>query len=83
MDPLASISLSAASIATMNSGALGRQIDAAGADPTPTTISAMDQGATQSSFSMGILKKTLDIQATDGAQLAQMLGQGGNVDITV
>jgi hypothetical protein len=53
---------------------------AAGQDANPETITAADQAKVQSQFSMEVLKQTLDIQASEGTQLAQMLSQGSDVD---
>lgn len=79
MDPLSSLSLMATSMASL--GSAGSQAAlAAGQDPTPATVSALDQANVQTDFGLGVLKRTLDLEASAGSQLAQMIGQG--VDVT-
>jgi hypothetical protein len=79
---LGSVSLGAASAVTQNYAAMNAATSAVAQDPGPGTVSAQTQSGTQAQFSMGVLKQTLDIQASVGAQLAQMIGQGSGVDIT-
>jgi hypothetical protein len=74
-------SLAAASVASRNFDALGSALGALGADPTPEGVAAESQAAIQSQFAMGILKKSLDIEAGAGAQLNRMLDQGSGVDL--
>jgi hypothetical protein len=76
MDPLASISSMAAGWASLNLAGLAAAIGAAGQDPTPATLAAQAQGDTQALASIGVLKKILDLESTDGAQLAQMVAGG-------
>lgn len=81
MDSLSSISLAAANSASQSYGTLGALTAIAGQDPTAGTITAQSQAGTATQFATDVLKKALGIEATDGAQLAQMLSQGSGVDI--
>jgi hypothetical protein len=78
---LTAVSLGAASAISQNYAALAATNLAIGQNPTPNAVSGQGQAATQAQFSMDVLKKTLDIQAADGAQLAQLIGSGPGVDI--
>jgi len=80
MDPVASAG-SAAAMVSQTMAALGASIAAAGQDPSVAALASQSQAATASGFSMGVLKKVLAIEASDGAQLARMLGDGPGVDL--
>jgi hypothetical protein len=53
---------------------------------TPSSLSAQAQAMVQISYGYSVLSKVLDIQAAQGAMLAQMVAQAGgvgqNVDTT-
>jgi hypothetical protein len=78
---LSGISMGAASMVTQNVAAMNAGIQLAGQNPGPATSSAETQASTQASFSMGVLKQSLDLQASAGAQLASLINQGPGVDI--
>jgi hypothetical protein len=78
---LTAASLGAASAVSQNYAVLAATNLAAGQNPTPGAVGNQGQAATQAQFSMDVLKQTLDLQATDGAQLAQMINSGAGVDI--
>lgn len=79
MDALASLSLMATSMASLSSANLGGAAAAVAQDPTPATISGMDQADVQSSLGLEVLKRTLDLEASAGSQIAQMVGQSLDV----
>jgi hypothetical protein len=81
MMDLTSVSLGAASGVTQSYAALGPTVLAAGQDPAPATVTDESQVSTQAQFSMEVLKKTLDLQASAGTQLAQLIGPGSGVDM--
>ncbi len=78
---LASTSLAAASAVTQNYATLGSALAVTGQNPSGNTVSAQDQASTQTQISISVLKQSLAIQATTGAQLAQMISQGSGIDI--
>ncbi len=80
MDPLASISSSAAAMVGLNMAAWAGAISATGQDPAPATTSAQAQAGTVAQFSVAVLKQTLDLEATVGAQLAQLINSGPGMD---
>ena len=82
MDPLALSSLAAASQVTQNGSALAAQTRAVGQDPSAAGVAGADQTALASQASIGTLKKALDMEASMGAQLAQMIAQGTGIDIS-
>jgi hypothetical protein len=81
MDPLAAISSSAAAMVSLNLAAQAGAIDAAGGDPMPATVSAQAQAGTQAGFSVAVLKQTLDLEAADGTELAQLINPGPGMDL--
>ncbi|MDR3669232.1 MAG: putative motility protein [Holophaga sp.] len=78
---LSAISQGAASAVTQNYASLGSSILAAAQNPASTASLAGGQAPTQAQFSVGVLKKSLDIQATDGAELAAMINPASTVDV--
>lgn len=48
-------------------------------DISPASAIAMKQQVVQSQLAIGVLKKSLDVQAEQGAALVQMLSQGSGV----
>jgi hypothetical protein len=54
-------------------------IGAAGQDPTPATATTQAQTGTQSDAAIAVLRKVLDLESSEGAQLAQMVA--GSVDL--
>jgi hypothetical protein len=75
-----SVSLGAASAVTQNYAAQAASISVAGQNPAPATTGTQNQTTDLAQFSMDVLKKTVDLQASAGAQLAQLI-QGTGVDI--
>ena len=82
MDPLAMSSLAAASQVSQNYAALAAQTSAVGQDPTAAGVAGSGNAAVATQASVGTLKKALDMEASMGAQLAQMIAQGTGIDIT-
>jgi hypothetical protein len=78
---LTAISMGAASAVTQSYAAQGATALAAGQDPSAGTSTGASQASTQAQFAMDVLKKTLDLQASTGAELAQMIGSGSGVDV--
>jgi len=79
MDPLAPIGNLAARSVSLDLGALTGAIGVAGQDPTPATATAQAQTGTQSDAAIAVLRQVLDLESSEGAQLAQMVA--GSVDI--
>lgn len=75
------VSLGAASAVNQNYAALGSAIQAAGQNPNAATLASQTQSATPATFAVGVLKASLDAEASTGAQLAQMISQGPGIDI--
>lgn len=48
-------------------------------DITPATAVAAQQSRTQAQYAVGVLRKVLDIEAEQGAQLAKMVAQQAGV----
>jgi len=80
MDPVASAG-SAAAMVSRSLAVLGANIAAAGQDPGPDTLASQAQAGTAAQFSMGVLKRVLAMEASTGAQLAQMVDGGPGVDL--
>jgi len=78
---LASTSLAAASMLNQNVAALQSTIAAVGQNPTAGVASAQAQTSLLPQISTSVLKTSLAIEATTGAQLAQMISQGSGIDI--
>ena len=79
MDPLASISRAAAGVVATSLAQVGAAAGAAGQDPGPGTAAALAQSGTAADVSVAVLKKLLNLDAADGAQLAQLIA--GQVDL--
>jgi len=82
MDPVALSSLAAASQVNQNYAAMAAQTLAAGQDPSAGGAVGTGQATVATQASVGTLKKALDIEASMGAQLAQMIAQGTGINIT-
>ena len=80
MDPVAAAG-SAAAMVSRNLAVLGASVAAAGQDPSVATLASQAQAGTASQFSMGVLKRVLAIEASTGAQLAQMVEGGPGIDL--
>lgn len=74
-------SLGAANMVTQNYAALNSSVQSVGVDPSAATVTTQDQAAIAAQFSMGVLKMSLDLQATAGAQLVQAMTSGSGVDL--
>jgi hypothetical protein len=48
-------------------------------DITPTTAAVQKQTQVRDQVAVGVLKKTLDFQAEQGAELAKMVAEAGGV----
>jgi hypothetical protein len=59
---------------SLNLAQLGNAVGAAAQAPGAATAMALSQAGTAELFSMGVLKKTLAIESSQGAQMAQLLG---------
>ena len=82
MGSLALSSLAAASQVTQNYAALAAQTTAVGQDPSAAGVAASGGTAVAAQASVGTLKKALDMEASMGAQMAQMIAQGTGIDIS-
>ncbi len=80
MDPVASAG-SAAAMVSRNLAGLSASIAAAGQDPSAAVLASQAQAGAASGFSMGVLKRVLAIEASTGAQLAQMVEGGPGIDL--
>ena len=79
MDPLASTSSLAASSVSLGLAALGGSLGAAGQDPTPASLSAQAQAGTQAQADLAVLRKVLDMESSEGTQLAQLVAGSVNL----
>jgi hypothetical protein len=79
MDALTSAG-SAAAMVSQNLAAWSASIAAAGADPGAATVAGQSANGTAAQFSVGVLKKALDLESTTGSELAQMIQSTGSVD---
>ena len=79
MDALTSAG-SAAAMVSQNLAAWSASISAAGADPGAATVAGQAADGTAAQFSIGVLKKVLDLEAATGSELARMVDSGGGVD---
>jgi hypothetical protein len=82
MASLSAVSQIAASAVTSNLAAQGGTTSAVGVDPSGATVAGMDQTGIQAAFSIGALKLALGQEASQGNQLAQMMGLGNAIDTT-
>jgi hypothetical protein len=78
---LASTSMAAAGMLNQNVAALQATISAVGQNPTAGGAAAQAQVSLLPQISTSVLKTSLSIEATTGAQLAQMISQGSGVNI--
>ncbi|GEM_PF-1764504 len=78
---LASASMAAANMLNQNLTALQATISAVGQNPTAGGVAAQAQAANLPQISTSVLKTSLSIEASTGAQLAQMISQGSGIDI--
>lgn len=78
---ISSISLGAASAVNQNYAALNSAISSTGQNPTVNSVTNQDNAALPAQASMDVLKQSMNLQASAGAQLAQMVASSG-VDIT-
>jgi hypothetical protein len=80
MDPMLSAG-NAAAMVSQNMAAWSASIAAAGADPSGATLASQAGGATAAQFSLGVLKKVLDLESATGTELARMIDSSGGVDL--
>jgi len=78
---LAATSLAAAGMLNQNVAALQSTLAAVGRNPTPGGAAAQAQAAVLPQISTSVLKTALALEASTGAQLAQMISQGSGIDI--
>lgn len=82
MSSMDATSFAAANAVSQNYASLGPKILAVGRDPSPETVSTMNQAEIQTEFSMEVFKKTMDTEESIGTQMAQLIGQSNSaVDI--
>jgi hypothetical protein len=78
---LSAISLGAAAAVTRNFAALNGAIAGTAQDPSVGSVTSQADAATPAQASMDVLRRSIDLQASTGAQLAALIGSTG-VDLT-
>jgi hypothetical protein len=78
---LASASMAAAGMLNQSVAALQASISTVGQNPSAGGAAALAQATILPQISTSVLKTSLSIEATNGAQLAQMISQGSGVNI--